>query len=316
MPKLSVIIPCYYNEGNIPITSTRLIENEACFPSDVSFEYVLVDDGSKDKTYEQMTAFYNDYPDKVKLVKLVANVGSYNAILAGMNYADGDCCVVIAADLQDPPELLERMYQHWLKGTRLVIANREKREDPFFQSLLSNTMHFLTRRFAIKNFPAGGFDLVLFDKKLREEVVALEEKNTNTLSLLLWLGYDYVTIPYVRLKREIGSSKWTLSKKIKLMIDTFTAFSFYPIRIITGTGLVLGTISFLLGIFFVIARLTGLISVQGWTSLMVVVLFVSSFQMIALGIIGEYVWRALDASRRRPNYIVDEVVINKTMVHH
>ena len=307
MPKLSIIIPCYFNEDNIPVTTERLLQNETSFPNDVSFEYVFVDDGSKDNTFSRLMEFYNNFPQKVKVVKLVANVGSYNAILAGMNFASGDCCVVLAADLQDPPELIVKMYQYWTRGNRLVVANREKREDPFFQSLFSNITHFLTRKFALKNFPKGGFDLVLFDQKLCDEIVRINERNTNTLTLLLWLGYDYVTIPYVRKKRDIGKSRWTLSKKVKLFIDSFVAFSFFPIRLITSVGLILGLLSFLYGMFLIIARLSGLVQVQGWTSMMVVMLFVSSFQMIALGIIGEYVWRALDASRERPNFIIDQV---------
>jgi polyisoprenyl-phosphate glycosyltransferase len=312
MPTLSIIIPCYYNEENIPVTTQRLLENESSFPGDVAFEYIFIDDGSKDKTYLKLQEFYEAYSYKVKVVKLVANVGSYNAILAGMTYATGDCCVVLAADLQDPPELIVKMYSYWEKGNKLVIANRQKREDPFFQSLFSNLTHFLTRKFALKNFPAGGFDLVLFDKKLCKEIVAIDERNTNTLSLLLWLGYDYITIPYTRKKRDIGKSRWTLSKKVKLFIDSFVAFSFFPIRLITSIGLLLGFLSFLYGLFLIIARITGIINVQGWTSIMVVVLFISSFQMIALGIIGEYVWRSLDASRKRPNFIVDRVLHHKS----
>ena len=109
MPKLSIIIPCYFNEENIPITKQKLIQNESLFESDVTFEYVMVDDGSKDNTIGELIKFKNEHPGKVKIVKLAGNVGSYNAILAGMNYASGDCCSVIAADLQDPPELMVKM---------------------------------------------------------------------------------------------------------------------------------------------------------------------------------------------------------------
>ncbi|MFC0185767.1 dolichol-phosphate mannosyltransferase [Pseudarcicella hirudinis] len=307
MPKLSIIIPCYYNEENIPVTSAELLENEKLFPKDVSFEYVMVDDGSKDNTWEELVKFREHNPDKVKIIKLAGNVGSYNAILAGMKYATGDCTVIISADLQDPPELMVTMYDYWQKGIKFVVANRQDRQESWSQKLFSNTYHNLIRKFALKTIPPGGFDYVLFDRQLRDEVVKIDEKNTNTIYLLAWLNYDFISIPYVRKKREIGVSRWTLSKKIKLFVDSFVAFSFAPIRAISITGVILGAIAFLYGLFVILAKMTGAVPIEGWTSLMVVFLFVSSFQMIALGIIGEYVWRTLDASRKRPNYVVEKV---------
>ncbi|MES2559962.1 MAG: glycosyltransferase family 2 protein [Bacteroidota bacterium] len=308
MPKLSIIIPCYHNEHNIPVTSRALIANESLFPADISFEYVMVDDGSKDNTFEALKQFKNEYPSKVKLVKLSGNFGSYNAIQAGMKYATGDCNIVIAADLQDPPELMVKMVEYWKKGVKLVLANREDREDPFFSKLFANQYQKLIRKYALPNLPKGGFDFCLFDQQLREQVVALEEKNTNSLYLLVWLQYDYVSIPYQRKERSIGKSKWTFKKKVQLFIDSFISFSYTPLRLITGSGLILGLFSFLYALYVLWSKLTGHVAVEGWSALMVVFLLVSSFQMIAIGIIGEYLWRNLEASRKRPPYIVDEVV--------
>jgi glycosyltransferase involved in cell wall biosynthesis len=308
MPKISIIIPCYYNELNIPVTSKELIANEGLFPADVSFEYVLVDDGSKDNTLAELQKFKTAYPNKVTIVKLSGNFGSYNAIQAGMKYATGDCTVVIAADLQDPPELIVKMYEYWQKGVKLVVANRDEREDHFSSRLFSEQYQKLMQRYALPNLPKGGFDFCLFDKQLREQVVDLKENNTNSLYLLMWLNYDYVAIPYKRRNRAIGKSRWTLKKKIKLFIDSFVSFSHAPLRLITTTGLLLGLGSFIYAIFVIIARLSGLIALEGWTTMMVVFLLVSSFQMMALGIIGEYLWRNLEAGRKRPAYIVDEAL--------
>lgn len=305
MPKLSIVIPCYFNEGNIPLTTAELISNENHFPDDLDFEYVLVDDGSKDNTYNELLKFREKFPSKVKIIKLAGNVGSYNAILAGLHYASGDCNVILTADLQDPPELIPKMYQYWLNGIKFVIANRTDREESWSQKFFSNTFHKLMKKLALKNIPEGGFDLVLFDKQLRDEAVKMSENNAHLIYLLAWLNFDYVSIPYVRRKREIGKSRWTPQKKIKLFIDSFVSFSFFPIRVISVMGIILGIAAFLYGLFVIIAKLTGLISLAGWTSIMVVLLFVSSFQMISLGIIGEYVWRSLDAARNRPNFIVD-----------
>ncbi len=308
MPKLSIIIPCYFNGENIPITKQRLLENEALFEKDVTFEYVMVDDGSKDNTVAELIKFKNEQPGKVKIIKLAGNVGSYNAILAGMNYATGDCCVVIAADLQDPPELMLKMYGHWKNGIKLVVGNRADRDESFFQKAFSNTYHKLIQKFALKNIPDGGFDYVFFDKQLKDEVVKINEKNTNTLYLLAWLNYDMVCIPYTRVKREVGKSRWTLQKKIKLFIDSFISFSYAPLKFISITGITLGFIALIYSLVIIILKFTGSIEPSGWSSMMVVILFVSSFQMIGLGIIGEYVWRNLEASRQRPVYVVDQVI--------
>ena len=159
--------------------------------------------------------------------------------------------------------------------------------------------------------PKGGFDFVLFDKQLKDEVVKMDEGNSNCMFLLAWQGFPYVSIPYTRQKREIGKSRWTMRKKIKLFIDSFVSFSFFPVRLISVAGIILGLLAIIYALFILAARISGHINVQGWSTMMIVFLFVSSFQMIALGIIGEYVWRNLDASRKRPNYIVDTVVEEK-----
>jgi polyisoprenyl-phosphate glycosyltransferase len=307
MAKLSIIIPCYYNEKNIPVTTARLLKNETAFAPQTEFEYVMIDDGSKDGTYQALQAFKNQYPNKVKIIKLSGNFGSYNAIQAGMKYATGDCNVVIAADLQDPPELMVKMFEHWQRGYKLVLANREQRNDPFLSKLFAQTYQRLIKKYALPSLPEGGFDFCLFDKQLREQVVALGEKNTNSLYLLLWLKYDFVTIPYTREEREIGKSKWTLKKRIQLFIDSFVSFSYTPLRFITTTGLLLGCFSLAYALYVLSAKLLGKVDVEGWTTMMVVFLLVSSFQMIAIGIIGEYLWRNLDASRKRPSYIIDTV---------
>lgn len=306
MPKISVIIPCYYNEQNIPVTSLELIQSEQNFSKEVTFEYVMVDDGSRDGTWSELLKFKSKYPDKVQIIKLAGNVGSYNAILAGMNYATGDVNTVIAADLQDPPELMVKMFEYWQKGIKLIMANRQDREESFGQKIFSNTYHGLMQKLAIKSIPDGGFDFVMFDKQLRDEIVKMNEKNTNTLYLLPWMGYEHVCIPYVRKERKIGKSRWTLQKKIKLFVDSFVSFSYFPIRAISVTGILMGIGALAYALFVIIARLTGSIDEHGWSALMVVILFVSSFQMIGLGILGEYVWRSLDASRNRPIYIVEE----------
>lgn len=308
MPKLCIIIPCYYNEQNIPVTLQALNAMELQLPSEVQCEYVLVDDGSLDNTWNVIKKYAQTSQGKIHGVKLAGNTGSYTAIIAGMEQAKGDVHVIMTADLQDPPELIPEMLQHWLHGYKLVLAHRIKRDDPWLSKLFSGFYHNMIRRFALKNLPKGGFDYVLFDDKLRKEVVQIKEKNTNTLFLLPLLGYPYVSIPYHRKAREIGTSRWTTSKKIKLFVDSFVAFSYWPVRMISIVGLLLGISAIIYALLILFQKLNGSIHVEGWTSMMIIFLFVASFQMIAIGILGEYLWRTLDAVRKRPLYIVDEVV--------
>jgi polyisoprenyl-phosphate glycosyltransferase len=307
MAKISIIIPYYFNEDNIPVTTARLIESETLFPKEVEFEYVLVDDGSKDGTLERLQGFKSQYPSRVKVVKLTGNFGSYNAIYAGLLHATGDCMVVISADLQDPPELIVKMYEHWQKGMKVVLANRAKRDDGILNVLFSNWYHSVIRKYALPNLPSGGFDFCLFDSEVREHLLENMETNTNSLFLILLFKYEFVTIPYERSKREIGKSRWTTSKKIRLLIDSFFSFSYAPIRVVSAIGILLSVVAVLYALVIVVLRLTGQIELTGWSALMVVLLFLSAFQMVALGILGEYLWRSLEASRKRPPFIVDKV---------
>ena len=306
MPKITVITPCYFNELNIPDYAIRMIENEKIFPTDVTFEYLLIDDGSKDGTWNEMVKFQILYPGKVKIIKLIRNFGSTNAVFSSLPYSTGDCNVVISADLQDPPELILKMYENWQKGFKLVLANRTNREEPLLQKLVSNTTHKLVKKFGLKNLPNGGFDMNLFDVEIKDILIKMDEKNTFFPFLLMWLGYEFVSIPYVRRKRELGTSTYTLSKKIKAFVDSFVAFSFFPIRLISVLGLILGILAFIYGLIVIFGKVLGFVDSTGWSSMMVVILFVSSFQMIALGIIGEYVWRGLEASRNRPSYLIEK----------
>jgi dolichol-phosphate mannosyltransferase len=308
MKKLSIIIPCYYNQDNVRPTF-EVLHRELKSISNLNFEIVFVDDGSKDQTFNRLTELKNEYPDILKIVKLVKNVGSYTAIVAGLKFASsGDCFTVISADLQDPPELIKTMHAEWVKGTKLILGQRIKKNDGFFNDLFSDTFNFLLRKCANDYIPKGGFDFVFFDKALRDQLININERNTNSLYLLTWMGYQYTCVPYERQQRTIGKSRWTAAKKIKLLIDSFVSFTYAPIRIISFTGILLGLFSLMYLIYILYAKISGLIVVEGWTTTMIILLLVSSFQMMALGVIGEYVWRCLDAVRGRPQYIIDQTI--------
>jgi dolichol-phosphate mannosyltransferase len=306
MKTFSIVVPVYYNALNIPHLIPRFQNLQASLP-DYNLEFIFVDDGSGDNSF-QLLAEAHKQDARIKIIKLSRNFGSMAAIQAGLSYAKGDCAGVIAADLQDPPELFLEMIREWERGKKVVLALREGRKDTALQNIFSATYYYLLRRFAIEDYPRGGFDMVLVDRQIVEELGRITEKNTNIMSLIFWLGYERGSVSYVRQQREAGISRWTVAKKIKLFIDTFINFSYAPIRFISGIGLVTAVLSFAYGLLVILLRFFGIIAVPGWTILVVILTFFLGLIMIMLGIIGEYLWRILDESRKRPPYVVDKVI--------
>jgi len=301
----SIIIPVYYNEENLPYTIPRLQKIQELLP-EYSLEFVFVDDGSQDSSL-QVLLNAKKQDNRIKVVKLSRNFGSMSAIQAGMKYACGDCVGIISADLQDPPELFLDMIRAWEQGKKIVMAVREDRDEPLSQKMFSNTYYFLMDKYALEGYPPGGFDFVLMDKQVVADINRIEEKNTNIMSLIFWLGYERDQISYVRAKREHGKSKWTLKKKIKLFVDSFVSFSFAPIQFISVMGFFVAFLSFTYGIFVLISYLCGFIPVAGWASLVALITFLLGMIMLMLGVIGEYLWRILDETRKRPTYLIDEI---------
>jgi polyisoprenyl-phosphate glycosyltransferase len=306
MIKLSIVIPVYYNEFNLPSLSEKLKETVLDNP-EIDYELIFVDDGSGDNSYDELVKLRRNN-DKVKIIKLSRNFGSHTAVLAGLCHVTGDCATVISADLQDPPEIILQMLEKWKQGNNVVLAVRKDREEPFTQKLISNSYYKLMKKYALKNMPKGGFDCFLIDKKVVDILKNIEEKNTTLMGQILWCGFKTDVIYYVRKQREIGKSRWTLSKKIKLFIDSFLAFSYFPIRTMSVLGLIVSAASFIYGIVLILLKVIMDTDIQGWTSLMVVVLFMSGLQMIMLGVIGEYLWRNIDETRKRPTFIIEEKI--------
>ncbi len=302
----SIVIPVYYNEPNLPTTVPSLLALKDGLDG-VDLELIFVDDGSLDQSLPTLLDFQARFPDEIKVVKLTRNFGSMSAIQAGFAVATGDCVGMISADLQDPPELFMEMLGYWEKGSKAVFAIRQDREESFLQKFLSNAYYALIRRFAIPDYPTGGFDFFLIDRQVVDDLNRIQEKNTNLMSLIYWLGYHPVMIPYIRRQRTKGVSRWTLAKKIKLFIDTFVAFSFFPIRILSLIGFLVAIGSFLYGAFVLFYWYFFGVEVRGWVPTIVVLSFTSGIQMAMLGVLGEYLWRTLDEVRRRPPYVVDEV---------
>lgn len=306
MKIFSIIIPVYYNGLNLPDTIPQLLSLAEKL-SAYRLELVCVDDGSGDDSLKTLLDFQSRYPKTITIVKLARNFGSMSAIAAGFTVASGDCIGMISADLQDPPELFLEMLDSWEKGSKAIFAVRQDREEPFLSKLFSNTYYSLIRKLAISNYPNGGFDFFLIDRQIVDELNRIREKNTNIMTLIYWLGFKPVLIPYVRRSRKKGQSRWTLSKKIKLFVDTFVAFSYFPIRALSLMGLLMAIGSFLYGIFILFYRLFFGIPIQGYAPIMLVMTFASGIQMTMLGVLGEYLWRTLDEVRRRPPFVIDEI---------
>jgi dolichol-phosphate mannosyltransferase len=303
--KISILVPIYFNESNIPFTVPRLQALPARMP-DYEFEFVFVDDGSRDRSFELLLEERRKDP-RIKIVKLSRNFGSMAAIQAGLRYVTGDCVGIIAADLQDPPELFEEMTDLWTKGNKVVLAVRADRRESLWQKLLSGIYYYLMDRLALRGYPRGGFDFLLVDRQIVAELNEIREKNTNVMSLIFWLGHRRAIVPYVRQTREHGVSRWTLAKKVKLFVDSFVNFSYAPIRIMSFIGILTAAISFGYGVFVIVSQLLGRMPVRGYASIVCIVTFLLGLVMMMLGIIGEYVWRVLDETRNRPGQIVDDV---------
>lgn len=306
MKIFSIIVPVYYNALNLPDTIPALMALAQAVP-DYQLELVFVDDGSKDNSLEILRDFQRRYPDTIRVVKLTRNFGSMAAIQAGMMVAQGDCVGVIAADLQDPPELFLDMIHYWESGIKSIFAVRQDREESLLQKNFSNSYYRLIRRFAIKDYPDGGFDFLLIDRQVVNEINKIQEKNTNLMSLVFWLGFKPVMIPYVRRARRKGKSRWTLTKKIKLFIDTFVSFSYFPIRLFSTIGILFALGAFVYGLYVLYAWWRMEIGVRGWVTTILLLTFTSGVQMTMLGILGEYLWRTLDETRKRPHFIIDEI---------
>jgi polyisoprenyl-phosphate glycosyltransferase len=311
MALISIVIPVYFNHQSLHKLAERLDLLSKANPKH-NFEFVFVDDGSKDNSFLVLKSLAEE-DHRIRVIKLARNFGANTAILAGLGYARGDCIGCIAADLQDPPEAFTEMISEWEAGQRIVLAVRENRlGDPFLTRIFASLFNFFFSKFVYQGFSPQGVGFFLIDRLVCNAVLDCEEKNAHVIGLIFWTGFPASQIIYHRALREEGKSRWTFSKKIKYFIDAFVAFSYLPLRLSSTLGFILAFIGGLYAIDVIVNRLHNKITIPGWTTLTVLILFLSGIQLLMLGIIGEYLWRNLETSRRRPLFIVDTVIENKT----
>lgn len=303
MSKLSIIVPVYYNEDTLMDLYQDM--KQKILGTIGEYELVFVDDGSGDDSWKVMNEI-RDLDENVRLLKLSRNFGEHAALLAGFSVCTGDCAVTKQADLQEDSTLITEMYESWKRGNKVVLAIRRSRDENPIKVMFANMYYAMVRRFVNKEMPTGGCDCYLIDRKVIEVIERLDEKNSSLTLQVMWSGFKTEKVYFDRKDREKGKSRWTLAKKIKLVLDTMISFSHAPIKfmVVVGTLFDIGALAMFVSV--IVEYFTKGVPVDGWASLMTVILLASGLIMMMLGILGEYIWREFDASRNRPVFIIDE----------
>lgn len=304
MSKISIVVPVYYNEDTLMDLYQDMKEKILGQIGD--YELVFVDDGSGDSSWKIMNEI-RALDENVRLVKLSRNFGEHAALLAGLSVCTGDCAVTKQADLQEDSTLILEMYDRWKQGNKVVLAVRRTRDESRVKIFFANMYYALVRKFVNKNMPVGGCDCYLIDRKVIQVLERLDEKNSSLTLQVLWAGFQTDMVYFDRRDREKGISRWTFAKKFKLVMDSMMSFSYMPIRFMTYVGIAFDILAMILFISVIVEYFTHGTPIAGWSSLMCVVLCSSGLILLMMGILGEYVWRTLDAARTRPPFIIDEV---------
>jgi dolichol-phosphate mannosyltransferase len=299
---ISILTPAFNEAANLPALYERLIATMRAVGGD--WEWVIVDDHSRDETFAVIEALaLRD--SRVRGFRLARNSGSHVAITCGLHHVEGDAAVMMAADLQDPPETLASMVARWREGAQVVWATRRVQPgDPSHRGFAALYYWIMRQVVGMTQMPARGADFFLIDRVVLEAFRRFPERNVSVLALITWLGFRQESVEYDKQPRTAGQSGWTLSRKIKLVVDSVTSFSDLPIRICTYAGLML-MIAALVPLILSVALLPRLGG--GILFLLSMIVGLAGVQLLAVGIVGEYVWRALEESRRRPAYLIEAV---------
>jgi dolichol-phosphate mannosyltransferase len=304
--KLSIVIPVYFNEHSLPHLFDELLRIEKkLLEQKVELELIFVDDGSKDGSLRELLKL-KQVRESTRIIKLTRNFGAVQATKAGIQIVSGDSFVVLAADLQDPPELILSMVEKWLQGAKFVICKRVHRDDPPLSKVFAYIFHKLVRLFVIENYPARGYGMALMDQAFLP-YMQNSSKNINPPLFAYWLGFEPEVILYERQKRTHGKSRWTFSKRVKLFLDSLLGFSVVPIRVISLIGVFVSIVSFAYGTLVLIGALRGKTAVLGFATIATLLSFLLGLIIVMLGIIGEYIWRIFDETSKRPESVIDEI---------
>jgi len=277
------------------------------FPA-LAGEVIFVDDGSGDRSFDELMEIYQEFPDRAKIIKLTRNFGQVRALYAGFRYAEGKCVITMSADEQDPVELIGSMLSAFFaEGYQIVLCARMGRDESVYRITTSKIFYGLIRRLSFPNMPKGGFDFVLISRKVLNILLRNNEVHPFLQGQILYTGYKPKIIEYHRLERKVGRSRWTFGKKFTYLLDGVLSYSYFPVRVMSGVGMIAAMLGFLYAIVVFVSKLVRGNPVQGWAPLMIVILVIGGLQMLMLGMIGEYLWRTLAQVRDGPPFIIEDV---------
>lgn len=296
---LSLVIPVYRNSESIP----QLLKAVAGLDRSLggNFEAVFVVDGSPDDSYEQLCRCLPEQAFRSQLVLLSRNFGAFQAIRIGLQHGQGDFFAVMAADLQEPPELVLEMSQVLRNNEAdVVVGVREARDDPFASRVMAQMFWSLYRRFVVSEMPPGGVDIFACNCEFRDNLLTLDERHSSLVAQVFWLGFRRKTVKYSRRAREYGKSAWTFRKKLNYLMDSVFAFTDLPIRVLTRAGGFGAALSMLFGLLVAILKLSGVVQVPGYAATILVITLLGSLNLFGLGIVGSYAWRTYENTKQRP----------------
>ncbi len=307
MAARSLIIPVYRNEENIPDLLVAVRELASQAPG--KFEAVFVVDGSPDRCFALLSAALPSAGFAARLILLSRNFGSFTAIRAGLVAAHGDHFAIMTADLQEPPALVAEMFTALDSGAcDVVVGSRASRADPFFSRIFSALFWATYRRFVEPSLPQGGVDVFGCNAAFRDVLLKMDEAHSSLVGLIYWMGFRRTEISYARALRRQGHSAWSFRRKLSYLSDSIFSFTDLPVRILLASGVIGMTLSIGLGFLALVSRLLNWITVPGYTATILVLLFFGGTIQLGLGIVGSYVWRAYENTKRRPAFIVTREV--------
>jgi glycosyltransferase involved in cell wall biosynthesis len=299
----SLVIPVYKNEANLDRLLAELVKLATRIPGE--FEVVFVVDGSPDRCLQTLRERLPALPLRSQLLSLSRNFGSFAAIAAGLERARGVNMAVMAADLQEPPELVLQFFEALGAGRAdVVFGVRGRRSDPWYSELASNIFWSLYRKFVIKDIPRGGVDVFGCTREVRDHLLQLQGVDSNLIALLFWLGFRREYFVYERQARREGKSAWTFGKKLRYCLNSIFNFTDLPVLLLLYSGGVALALAIAASILVIAAKVRGDIQVPGYTPIVLATLFFGALTSLGFGIVGQYLWLGLQVGRRRPNYIV------------
>lgn len=300
--RFSVVVPVYGNRDTLGTLVERLVKIAGSL--DGTLEAVFVIDASPDDSAEVLKDLAPTAGIPIRILHHSRNFGSYAAIRTGLDAASGDFIGVMAADLQEPPELMADFFTGLAAGADVAVGRRTSRSDPASTSAASRAYWALYRRFVMPAIPPGGVDVFAVTRAVSQTLLGLTEAHSSLVGQLFWVGYHRIEVPYDRQARPSGRSGWTLRKKVDYLLDSVFAFTDLPIRALTSIGALGVAVTTVVSLIVIVARLAGQITVEGYTPLMLVLLFCTFALILGLGIVGSYVWRIYENSKARPLSIV------------